>query len=63
MEPRREEQQKKPEPGGEPKFKRFRIIKLEERIAPSNGGKGGTQGNKKTCGCTDITICPIYSIE
>ncbi len=35
MEPRRE-QQKAPPPGAEPK--RFRVIKLEERIAPDKGG-------------------------
>jgi hypothetical protein len=51
MEPRREEQKKAPEPRPEPKPKRFRLIKLEERIAPKNppetlrhcggGGLGG----------------------
>jgi hypothetical protein len=35
MEPRREEQNKAP-PGADQKPKRFRIIKLEERIAPGN---------------------------
>jgi hypothetical protein len=38
MEPHREEPQKAPEPGAEQKPKRFRIVKLEERIAPSKGG-------------------------
>jgi hypothetical protein len=38
MEPHREEQ-KAPEPSAEQKPKRFRIVKLEERIAPSRGGK------------------------
>jgi hypothetical protein len=38
MEPRREEPKKAPPPSAEPKPKRFRIVKLEERIAPSKGG-------------------------
>ncbi len=46
MEPRREEQQKAPQPGAERKPKRFRIVKLEERIAPSTGG----HGTNHTCG-------------
>jgi hypothetical protein len=37
MEPRREELQA-PKPRPEEKPKRFRIVKLEERIAPSKGG-------------------------
>jgi hypothetical protein len=37
MEPRREEQ-KTVEPRPEEKRKRFRLIKLEERIAPKKGG-------------------------
>jgi hypothetical protein len=41
MEPNREEQ-KVLEPGAEHKPKRFRIVKLEERIAPSKGGVPGT---------------------
>jgi len=35
MEPRREEQQKALEPSVERKPRRFRIVKLEERIAPA----------------------------
>jgi hypothetical protein len=46
MEPHREEPQKAPPPSPGQKPKRFRIVKLEERIAPS---KGGTNG--KTCAC------------
>jgi len=38
MEPRGEENQKAPQPGAEPKRRRFRIVKLEERIAPGQGG-------------------------
>jgi hypothetical protein len=37
MEPRREEQQKPAPPRPEPKPKRFRIVTLEERIAPKWG--------------------------
>src|SRR5581483_10368103 len=44
MEPRRGEQ--KTEGCPEPKPTRFRILKLEERIAPI---KGGTNGNHNTC--------------
>ncbi len=41
MEPHREEQNKAPPPGAEPKPKRFRIVKLEDRVAPRRGGKTG----------------------
>ncbi len=59
MEPRREEEQKAP-PGIEPKPKRFRIVRLEERIAPAKGGQGSNnycetgrtfcRGDTCTCG-------------
>ena len=35
MEPRKEESKKSPEPRKEEKKRRFRIVKLEERIAPT----------------------------
>ena len=35
MEPRNDESQKVPEPRTEERKRRFRIIKLEERIAPA----------------------------
>ncbi len=38
MEPHREEQQRALEPSAERNPKRFRIVKLEERIAPGQGG-------------------------
>lgn len=49
MEPHREEQQRAPEPGAEQRPKRFRIVKeerfrivrLEERIAPKKPTSGG----------------------
>ncbi len=43
MEPRREEPRKAPPPSVKPKSKRFRIVRLEDRIAPSSGG------NTKNC--------------
>jgi hypothetical protein len=52
MEPRREEP-KKPEPRPEHKPKRFRIIKLEERIAPR---KGGGDSRKGECNTTTLSI-------
>jgi hypothetical protein len=46
MEPRKEEQQKTTEPREEAKKSRFRIEKLEERIAPGKAfGPGGSDGN------------------
>lgn len=50
MEPHREEQNKAPPPGTEKKPKRFRIVKLEDRIAPSNNG-GGTKNCWTHTGC------------
>jgi hypothetical protein len=40
MEPQREEQKPQPQPRTEEKPKRFRLIRLEERIAPGKGGNG-----------------------
>jgi hypothetical protein len=56
MEPRREE--KKPEkPRPEEKQKRFRLIKLEERIAPKGGGKGQGGGVGSSMGaCNTLSI-------
>lgn len=48
MEPRREEQEALP-PGAEQKPRRFRIIKLEERIAPKKGGKGTNKYCSAVC--------------
>ena len=55
MEPRREEP-KVPTPRAEQERKRFRIVKLEERIAPSSGG--GTKNcysDKCSARCTTDT--------
>ena len=53
MEPRREEQQKPPDVHRDPKPKRFRIVKLEERIVPGNGTSlpccGTNHGNTHKC--------------
>jgi hypothetical protein len=48
MEPRQEEQKDKVPQTEEKEAKprRFRIVKLEERIAPTNGG---TRGKKSVC--------------
>jgi hypothetical protein len=51
MEPHREEPQRAPPPSAEQKPKRFRIVKLEERIAPRN--HKGTQAGV-TCPCTNL---------
>ena len=47
MEPGREEQRKALEPSAAQKPKRFRIVKLEERVAPSKGA--GEMANTKKC--------------
>jgi hypothetical protein len=52
MEPRREEQQKLPPPGAERKRRHFRIVKLEERIAPTKGGNTKNCYHSFTCGGT-----------
>jgi hypothetical protein len=57
MEPRREEPQKALEPSAEQKPKRFRIVKLEERIAPKQSGHG-----TNNCGSPSLTCvgCNVY---
>ncbi len=54
MEPHREEEHKPTPPSAGPKPKRFRIVKLEERIAP---GQVEPMGGTYTClsPCTEIT--------
>jgi hypothetical protein len=49
MEPHREEPQKALEPSAAQKPKRFRIVKLEERIAPRRGGGGQATQAGPTC--------------
>jgi hypothetical protein len=51
MEPRREEP-KAPKPRPEEKRKRFRVIKLEERIAPGKGNSVGKNCATYTCLCS-----------
>ena len=55
MEPHREEP-KAPKPRPEEKQKRFRIVKLEERIAP---GGPKTSNHHCTTNCTNYT-CATY---
>jgi hypothetical protein len=60
MEPHREEQNKAPPPGAERKPKRFRIVKLEERIAPSKGGNG----TNNQCAVTHVGLgCGAQTIS
>ena len=59
MEPHREKEQKTPNVHAEPKPKRFRIVKLEERIAPRKGGKG--TNNSCACGTVNVPTCPGLS--
>jgi len=55
MEPRQHEK-KIGERRPDEKKKRFRIVKLEERIAPSKGGKG--TNNTCACGTVNVPTCP-----
>ena len=55
MEPHREESQKVSPPGAEQRPKRFRIVKLEDRIAPTKGGNV-SHGHATACGLG----CPTY---
>ncbi len=59
MEPRREEQPQAPPPSAEPKPKRFRVVKLEERIAPSKYGtnKQCPTNYYHTCWCVSNFFC------
>jgi hypothetical protein len=53
MEPCCEESQRVLQASTEQKPKRFRIVKLEERIAPKKGGNGTNNGcyTGHTCAC------------
>jgi hypothetical protein len=61
MEPHREEPQKALLPSAEQRPKRFRIVKLEERIAPSKGGNG-THNCPTAANCATAAgvTCPTY---
>ena len=41
-----------------PRERRFRIVKLEERIAPAKGGSPGT--HKPTCACYTLVCTPTW---
>lgn len=59
MQPNREDQQKSLESNGEKRPNRFRIIKLEERIAPNKGGNTNKHGCPSvvcTQGCSAINL-------
>jgi hypothetical protein len=55
MEPHRKDQHKTLEPSAGRKPKRFRIVKLEERIAPGHGHGGG----HKTDFCNVTAPCSL----
>ena len=66
MEPHREEPQKAP-PGAGQKPKRFRIVKLEERIAPSRSWTDhrysqpcNTNGGCNSYWCNSNYFCTIH---
>ncbi len=64
MEPRREEQSKAPAPGTARKAKNFRIIKLEERIAPIKGGSGSNNCTEVGCATyTCLSVCTASQIR
>jgi hypothetical protein len=66
MEPRRERQHEALNVSAEPKPKRFRIVKLEERIAPRKAGNtrqcptGGVTCFD-TCNCL-TALCPTEAV-
>jgi hypothetical protein len=62
MEPRRDEPTE-PTPQPQEKPRRFRIVKLEERIAPSQSGATKHAPTNRDCAyfsdpCHSITTCP-----
>ncbi len=58
MESHREERQKALEPNAGQKPRRFRLVKLEERIAPKGGRKTNTcgAGSMGPTYCNDCTV-------
>jgi hypothetical protein len=61
MEPHREERQKSPPPSTEEKKKRFRIVKLEDRIAPKAGGNRTNNCYHWSKGCPPTgPACTVY---
>jgi hypothetical protein len=61
MEPRREELQKALKPNAEQKPNRFRIVKLEDRIAPAKGGNGNHgQTHGPSCACWTVWCDPTW---
>jgi hypothetical protein len=64
MEPRREEPKATALRPAE-KQKRFRLVKLEERIAPGGGHGNGSHASQCHSGCYGCAsyLCGTYSIE
>jgi hypothetical protein len=64
MEPRREEPQA-PTPRPEEKPKRFRLVKLEERIAPGGGNGHGSNATQCHSGCNSCAsfICGTTTLS
>lgn len=58
MQPNRQDMQEVLEPGAAQKPKRFRIVKLEERIAPSKGGNGTNNCGGYTDKCHTLSCAP-----
>jgi hypothetical protein len=58
MEPVHEEKTRTLEPSAEQKPKRFRIVKLEERIAPGSGGNN----NRGTNQCVMTQPCLTHGV-
>jgi hypothetical protein len=57
VEPRQEVQPKTAEPRPAARPARFRLVRLEERIAPSTGGNVTDAGNRALT-AVSICICP-----
>jgi hypothetical protein len=66
MQPQNEEQPQATEPGTGKKPKRFRIVKLEDRIAPSKGGNTNNCSKLQSCfntwcGCSGYGPCSAFT--
>ena len=56
MELRKEESMKSPEPRTQERKRRFQIVKLEERIAPSSGAVNASSVSR-TCSIAPVGFC------
>jgi hypothetical protein len=57
MEPRKQDLEQTQEPRPDEKPRRFRIVKLEERIAPSKGGNGTNNCPNRSGYCYTLNFC------